>query len=177
MTTKYVILGLLAQGPMSGYDIKGVFKNLDWMIDSPSYGTLYPTLHALLEEGFVSMDVEPGQGTPSRKIYTLTPDGHKILRAWLTDAALPESSIRAFARQLILADSLSPDELREHLKRRRAQVSRYVQADDDGSPEDQGDEGKQEPAVTLGKRLVNDYGLAIAQAELAWLDVQLEALR
>ena len=176
MTTRYVILGLLAQGPMSGYDIKGVFKDLGWMIDSPSYGTLYPTLHALLDEELVSMDIEPGQGTPSRKIYTLTQAGRKALHVWLTDAALPELSIRTFARQLILADSLSQDELREHLARRRTQVSRYAQVGGEGPNGDHGDEATQEPATALGRRLVNDYGLAIARAELAWLDVQLATL-
>ncbi len=176
MTIKYVILGLLAQGSMSGYDIKRVFKDLGWMIESPSYGTLYPTLHALLNEGLVTMDVEPGQGTPQRKIYTLTQGGHKAMRAWLTDPTLPELSIRAFARRLILADSLSQDELRQHLSRRRTQVGRYLQGSDDGQDEDHLDEEEQKPTPTLGRYLVRDYGLALAKAELAWLDVRLAAL-
>ena len=36
---------------MSGYDIKRLLKSLNWLVGSPSFGTLYPTLH----DGLVSV--------------------------------------------------------------------------------------------------------------------------
>jgi DNA-binding PadR family transcriptional regulator len=49
------VLGLLAQQPMSGYDIKRLLKSLGWLVDSPGFGGLYPALRALLGHGLVTM--------------------------------------------------------------------------------------------------------------------------
>jgi DNA-binding PadR family transcriptional regulator len=50
VSLRYFVLGLLAQEPMSGYDIKRFLKGLNWLIGSPSDGSLYPNLRALLQE-------------------------------------------------------------------------------------------------------------------------------
>ncbi len=170
MSTRHVILGLLAQQPMSGYDIKTLFNGLSWMIDTPSYGSLYPTLHALLDEGLVSVDVEPGEGKPSRKLYSLTPAGREALRSWLRSPSTSELSIKTFVRQLIMVGSLSSTELRAHLKRRRSQIVDYLSQSD--RDEDADGELRENP----GRRLVDDYSMAIAKAELMWLDTQLAEL-
>ena len=47
---RYSILGLLTHEPMSGYDIKRFLESLGWLVGSPSYGSIYPALHALLED-------------------------------------------------------------------------------------------------------------------------------
>jgi DNA-binding PadR family transcriptional regulator len=156
---------------MSGYDIKSLFKGLSWMIGTPSYGSLYPTLHTLLEENLVDVSVEPGNGKPSRKLYSVTPSGREYLDAWLKSSATAEFSIKAFTHQLIVSGNFSPDELRQHLAQRRSQVAGFLMA----SQQDQS--SHQQLAGNPGKRLVRDYGEAIARAELAWLDTQLAELR
>lgn len=170
MNTRHIILGLLAQQPMSGYDIKSLFKGLSWMIGTPSYGSLYPTLHALLEEDLVSVNVEPGNGKPSRKLYSVTEAGREYLNAWLKESAGTESSIKAFTYRLIVSGNLSDHELRDHLSQRRSQVAGFLEAPEDGVTEDA------QLADNQAKQLVRDYGLAIARAELAWLDAQLAQL-
>lgn len=47
---RHFILGLWVQQPVSGYDIRQMFKGLEWLIGAPSFGSLYPALHALLRE-------------------------------------------------------------------------------------------------------------------------------
>jgi PadR family transcriptional regulator, regulatory protein AphA len=163
---RHTILGLLAQQAMTGYDIKSLFKGLSWLIDAPSYGSLYPTLHALLEEEMVTVSVEPGQGKPSRKLYHITDSGRRELHEQLLSAELPECSLRAFARQLILADCFAPAKLATHLGHRRGQLEEYLQS--------------RECAVTQhnpGQRLIDDYGSTIARAELAWLNAHLAELQ
>ena len=71
------ILGLLARQPMSGYDIKRFLKSLSWLIDSPSFGSLYPTLHALLRDGLTTVEVVLSQDRPPRKTYTVTDAGRQ----------------------------------------------------------------------------------------------------
>jgi PadR family transcriptional regulator, regulatory protein AphA len=165
LNIRHIILGLLAQQAMSGYDIKSLFKGLSWLIDAPSYGSLYPTLHTLLEEGLVTVSTEPGQGKPSRKLYQITEAGRLDLHDRLQSSELPEHSIKAFARQLILAHCLSHDELAAHLVRRREQLEGYLRRMECAGLEDDRDQ-----------RLIHDYATAIARAELAWLASQLAAL-
>lgn len=171
MSTRYIILGLLEQQPMSGYDVKAMFKGLSWLIDTPSYGSLYPTLHALLEDGLATVDVEPNEGKPSRKLYTITDTGRQALKAWLQEPSSQDLSIKAFVRQLIMAESLSQDELKAHLTRRRSQIVTYLDNSDEVGQSEAHDEER-----NLGKHLVHDYSAAIARAELAWLDTHLADL-
>ncbi len=170
MNTRHIILGLLAQQPMSGYDIRSLFKGLSWMIGSPSYGSLYPTLHALLEEGLVDVSVEPGDGKPARKRYSVTQAGRAYLNVWLKEFAAPDSSIKAFTHQLIVSGNYSPHELRDHLSLRRSQVVGFLETPEEGDADDE------QLAGNPGKQRVREYGLAIAKAELAWLDAQLAEL-
>ncbi len=154
---------------MSGYDIKVLFQKLDWLIESPSYGSLYPTLHGLLEEGLVSVDVVPGAGRPARKIYRVTEAGAEALRAWLAQSPDAQLSTRSFLMRLILAGHFSPDTLRSWMTHRRRQVLSYL-ADQAGQAVDHA------MAENLGQHLIHDYGATVAKAELAWLDDQLAQL-
>lgn len=77
-----VILGLLSHESLTGYEIK---KRIDTMLKyfwSASYGSIYPTLSALVQEGFVTkMDmVENGR---DKIIYTITDTGRAHLKEWL----------------------------------------------------------------------------------------------
>ena len=60
---RHFILGLLTQQPMSGYGIKRSLKSLSWLIDSPSFGSIYPALRTLQEDGLVTVEVAPGPGS------------------------------------------------------------------------------------------------------------------
>jgi DNA-binding PadR family transcriptional regulator len=148
---------------MSGYDIKRFLQRLSWLVDSPSFGSLYPALHALLGDGLVTVKVVPRQDKPPRKIYTITETGKQTLRKWVDQPATSRASLKAFLMRLILASNLSHGGLLAHLEQRRTQVADHqlalqqtVEAIDDG--------------VDLGDLLALDYGLTVAAAELVWLD-------
>lgn len=169
MSFRYFILGLLTQQPMSGYDVKRFLDSLDWLIGSPSFGSVYPTLHGLLEEGLATMDVVVDEDKPPRKVYSITEAGRKALQKWINEPVDPDTSLKAFLMRLMLAGNLSSSGLVAYLQQRRSQVAvnrvaleRVADAQDD--------------ADCLGQRLAFDYGLAAARAELAWLDRTLERL-
>jgi PadR family transcriptional regulator AphA len=169
MSTRHFVLGLLTQQPMSGYDVKQFLKSLGWLIDSPSFGSLYPALHALLEDGLVTVEVVSGQDRPPRKIYTITQAGRKALQGWVSQPMESGASLKAFIMRLALADNLSRAGLSAYLEQRREQVATH-RLTLQQSAEAMGEE------VDLGKRLTLDYGLALASAELAWLDRTLARL-
>jgi len=97
--TRYVILGLLGEGPMSGYTIKKLVDARFRFFWSESYGQLYPELKALLQDGFVEtlgaeavpsqetaadpLSVPKSAGRRERIVYRITPAGRDEQRKWL----------------------------------------------------------------------------------------------
>ena len=163
VSTRHFILGLLARQPMSGYDIKRFLKSLSWLMDSPSFGSLYPALHALLAAGLATVEVIPRHDKPPRKIYTITKAGKQALREWMDQPIASGVSLKAFLMRLILASNLSHAGLITHLQQRHAQVASHQLALQQTTE-------SMEEGLDLGDRLALDYGLAVAAAELAWLD-------
>jgi len=169
VSLRYFILGLLAQQSMSGYDIRRFLKSLSWLIGSPSSGSLYPILRALPEEGLATVEIIPGLDKPPKKIYTITEAGKQKLQAWADQPAVSNIPLKAFVMRLLLADNFPPARLMAHLQQRRAQVAAHhdalQQAVDMVQEEDDS-----------GQFLAMDYGLALATAELSWLDHTLSEL-
>jgi PadR family transcriptional regulator AphA len=163
------ILGLLAEQPMSGYDIKRAQKSLGWLIGIPSFGSLYPTLHGLLREGLVTVEVQPAQDRPSRKVYSITDAGRQVLQEWADQPNAPTASLKSFVMQLNIAGNLSHRALASRLNQRREQVAAQRAA-----LQQQMDELK--ASADLGQRLVTSFGLALASAELDWLNQTLARL-
>jgi PadR family transcriptional regulator AphA len=162
VSIRHFILGLLTRQPMSGYDIKRFLKSLSWLIDSPSFGSLYPALHALLEDGLVTVEILSRQDKPPRKIYSITERGGQALQEWMDRPAAPEVSLKAFVMRLILASNLSHAGLIAHLEQRHSQVAAHQLALEQTAQATDDD-------MDLGERLALGYGLAVAAAELAWL--------
>ena len=169
VSLQFFVLGLLAQRPMSGYDIKRFLNTLNWLIGSPSGGSLYPVLRALLEEDLVAVEVVPGLDRPPRKIYSITEAGRQALQAWIDKPAAANAPLKAFVMRLIIADSHSIARLLGHLERRRKQVADHRAKLREGP-------GAIEEELDLGQHLALGYGLALAKAELDWLDSTMEWL-
>jgi PadR family transcriptional regulator AphA len=166
---RHFILGLLTHQPMSGYDIKRFLRGLGWLVGSPSFGVIYPALHTLLKDGLVSVEVSSYENKPPRKVYTITEAGERALREWINRPGVSNASSRAFTMRLILADHLSDDRLIAHLQQRRTQVAEHHTALERAN-------GELDEEADLGQRLALEYGIAVASAELAWLDGILEQL-
>jgi DNA-binding PadR family transcriptional regulator len=165
---RHFILGLLTHQPMSGYDIKQFLKSLSWLVGSPSFGAIYPALHTLLKDELVTVEVLACENKPPRKIYTITRAGEQALHEWINQPTLSGVSSRAFTMRLILADHLSMDGLVAHLQRRFYRVATHHAALEQMNS----DLGE----TDLGQRLAVDYGIAIASAELAWLEGLLQRI-
>jgi PadR family transcriptional regulator AphA len=163
VSLRYFTLGLLAQQSMSGYDIQRFLRSLSWLIGSPSSGSLYPILRALPEEGLATVETIPGLDRPPRKIYSITEAGKKELQAWIDQPAVSKAPLKAFVMRLLMAGNFSPATLMEHLQQRRAQVASHHGALHETV------KASQEMADS-GQLLAMDYGLALATAELSWLD-------
>jgi DNA-binding PadR family transcriptional regulator len=154
---------------MSGYDIKRLFGRLNWLIGNSSFGSIYSTLHALLEDDLVSVKEVRHPDKPSKKVYSINEKGCRTLQHWIERPVTPEASLRSFAMHLLLANSLSDKGLTAHLRQRHMQVASHRTTLE---------EMLKKPGETdAGKHLVCEYGLAMASAELDWLDSALNQLQ
>ncbi len=89
------------------------------------------------------------------------------MHAWTNQPVATCASLKAFLMRLFLADSHSRAGLSAHLRERRAQVANHRKLLADGL---------QTPGAGLGQQLAVDYGLALATAELEWLEATLDRL-
>lgn len=84
---KPLILSVLDEGADYGYQIIQRIDQLSGGRLQWTTGTLYPTLHALENEGLVASQWREVENAPRRKYYRLTPAGREALesekRQWL----------------------------------------------------------------------------------------------
>ncbi|HET9605125.1 MAG TPA: PadR family transcriptional regulator [Gemmatimonadales bacterium] len=71
---KFIILRLLKDKPMHGYEVMKALEEKMAGCYSPSPGTVYPTLQMLEDEGFVRVEEVDG-----KKVYHVTPEGEAYL--------------------------------------------------------------------------------------------------
>ena len=113
--TAYVILGMLALAPRSGYDIKQMADISTRHFWATSYGQIYPELRDLATKRLIKAE-DASKGTRHRTIYHLTPKGREVLHAWVADPVMKNLEIRdEMLLKLFFADAMSPKETARHL--------------------------------------------------------------
>jgi DNA-binding PadR family transcriptional regulator len=125
--TQFTILGLLAAGPLSGYDIRRSVEETIGHFWSESYGQIYPELGRLTEEGLVTRSRAGGEGRPVRRIYALTPAGGERLRRWLQEPAEPQVRREELLLKLFLGAHASPGTSLLHIRRHREAQRRRLE--------------------------------------------------
>jgi DNA-binding PadR family transcriptional regulator len=80
--TARVILGLIAFGKCTGYDIKSFVDKTTRYFWAASYGQIYPELKRLEKRGLVRGRPEPS-GSRARTVFELTDAGTAALEQWL----------------------------------------------------------------------------------------------
>jgi DNA-binding PadR family transcriptional regulator len=78
---EYVILGMLMEGSMSGYDLKKTIDSSVGFFYKASFGSLYPALKRLVDKG--SVTVKELEDSKNKKIYTVLPSGKEAFLIWL----------------------------------------------------------------------------------------------
>jgi PadR family transcriptional regulator, regulatory protein AphA len=83
--TARVVLGMLAAGPKSGYEIKAIVDRSTRFFWAASYGQIYPELRRLAAAGLIA-EAEAADGPRRRRRHRLTARGRHALASWLRDA-------------------------------------------------------------------------------------------
>ncbi len=125
MDVKTVCLGILTDGPASGYDLKKHFESTFSHFFAAGYGSIYPALSSLAEQGLVSCEEIRQEGKPDRKVYAITPDGREFLRDALRNPS-PCHKVRSeFLATMCFAHLMRPGDIETVLDNRLADIARY----------------------------------------------------
>lgn len=83
------ILGLLAQGPMHGYELRKRMLSVLGPFRGLAFSVLYPQLHRMMEEGSIEeLEAKTPAGKSRRKriVYAITDDGQKAFESLVKES-------------------------------------------------------------------------------------------
>ncbi|TVT59550.1 MAG: PadR family transcriptional regulator [Sedimenticola thiotaurini] len=112
MNTHHLCLGILSLGEASGYEIKKAFEETFCHFQATSFGSIYPALAKLTEQGLVSFREETQEKRPTKKVFTITPAGHEHFYQTLLKSE-PAEQYRSDFLFLMMFAHLLPQ---EHIK-------------------------------------------------------------
>jgi DNA-binding PadR family transcriptional regulator len=165
VTTRLVILGLLRERPLYGYELKHMIEEHmgDWT--SIAFGSIYFALGKLHEEGFVEkVAIEQEGGRPSRTIYQITAAGQEEFLRLLREVwGEVERHYYAIDVGLAFMDALPVEEIKGYLRQRVAELEAIV-----AHVTAHRTEQMALSEVPRTAAAVFDHGLAHFRAELHW---------
>lgn len=166
MNVRTLCLAVLHFKDASGYEIRklSVEGSFSYFGDV-SFGSIYPALAKLEDEGLVTAREETHPGKPARKIYSITEAGRQTLRSDLSRPQAPDIFRSEFLLIAVCAPILpkavvaaAVDRAIEHIRDDIAQISGKLPCDD--------------PASDWAIR----YGLACSETALDYLRTNRDAL-
>lgn len=169
MDVKTLCLGLLTINEACGYDLKKEFEAIFKHFYSAGYGSIYPALADLAENGLVSCREISQDGKPDRKTYSITETGRKAFDDALRNTN-PQHKMRSeFLAMLYFADHMEADHLRtlmdDRVKELREAVLHIDRIEKEWGPD-----------TTVGAQFVAGFGSAIAKAAADYIESNREML-
>jgi DNA-binding PadR family transcriptional regulator len=126
----FALLGLLHQGPMSGYDLRKVFASTAMGSFSDSPGAIYPALARLEARGLIRGTVEASSSLRKRKLFKLTPKGLTAFKGWVKRPVLRDDVIRHLGdlmlRFAFMDQSLGDEHAVRFLEQFAAELAGYI---------------------------------------------------
>jgi DNA-binding PadR family transcriptional regulator len=171
--TVLAMLGHIRRREVSGYDLKKFADNSLGYLWAPSKTQLYVVLRRLVADGLIQVrDVRQAQ-RPDKQLYRITAGGRLLVRDWLErDEEEPDPDRSTFMLKFFFGRQAAPEAMRRQLAAFRASYAerRAVYEEIDRSV---GNRPTRDPYA----RLALHYGIARAQAAVAWADAAASELR
>jgi len=104
MSVRHAVLGLLAQRPRHGYELRAAFQALvggkeNWNVKPAQ---IYTTLTRLEQNGLVAEDGVEQDAGPEKRIYTITLPGRQMLAEWFACGVEPGHQQDEFFLKLMI---------------------------------------------------------------------------
>ncbi|MEU4509099.1 PadR family transcriptional regulator [Nonomuraea wenchangensis] len=113
MSLRHAVLGLLSEGPASGYDLMKLFDVSLSNTWPATQSQLYAELGKLADAGLVTVAAEGPRG---RKEYAITEDGLAELRRWITDVEPTRVNRSDMLLRVFFLARIPPEQARAYLR-------------------------------------------------------------
>ena len=167
MSVRHAILGLLAQRPRHGYELRAAFEavvggDANWEVKPAQ---IYTTLERLEDAGLVKRTSDLGEGDePSRRVYAVTSTGQQALREWFDSGITPEHQRDEFFVKLMIGLACGEADPARLIQTQRAHLFQELH-----SATALRDSFDRQHAIA--QILLLDKAIMHLEADLRWLDI------
>ena len=162
MDVKTLCLGVLTEGDKTGYEIKRCFEDAFSHFFVAGFGSIYPALAELSRRGLVTVRSVEQEGRPDKKIYSITPEGERVLVDELMSTP-PRHKVRSeFLVLMYFAHMLPPSRLAAIIDQMVAQWEPTLAEIDRCMT-------SKEVQTSPGRRFAAGYGRTVIGAALAYV--------
>lgn len=112
---QFVILGLLSHEPMTGYEMKKRMDTTMSLFWSGSYGSIYPTLQRLKDNGSIESDEQAENGR-DKIVYSITKLGREQLQQWLREPATKDELRYETLLKMFFGSEVGEDDTLKHIQ-------------------------------------------------------------
>lgn len=120
MSTRHILLGLLAGGPSHGYDLKRRHDERFPQARPLAYGQVYTTLQRLVRDGLAEVEGTDSDGGPERTTYHSTEEGARELADWAGCIAPPAPFVTNEIFAKVVVSILAGGDPAAYLREQRA---------------------------------------------------------
>lgn len=160
MSVAHALLGVLAEGPAHGYDLKRGHDARFPGAKPLAFGQVYAALGKLERDGLVEVVETVSDGGPERTTYALTEAGEEALTTWLGEpAAAGPYAADDLVRKTVTALRLGRDAAGFLARQRRLHLEAMRRLT-----------ALQDAADGVEARIVLDHAVEHLDADLRWLD-------
>jgi DNA-binding PadR family transcriptional regulator len=169
-TTEGAVLGLLAFGERSGYDLARLAENSVAHLWTPSRSQIYKVLPRLVAAGLAQTRAIEQDRRPDKALYKLNGPGRRALRAWLDEVEdAPAGGRVVFPLKLFFCDFASPKTALAQLAAYRAFLTRRLTQYERLRPDAEASRHRYTYHALL-------HGVTRVRATLDWIDQTIAAL-
>jgi len=160
MDVKTLCLGILSRGEATGYEIKKLFETDYSHFYEASFGSIYPALAKLTDEGLVSFSQQAQDKRPDKKVYRITAAGRLAFLDELTTMPGRDRIRSEFLATLLFGELLAPAHVDRVIAARIAEYREALAAM----------EACDLDRITPGHAFVHGFGVAVYRAAAAYLE-------
>ncbi|MGB2952949.1 MAG: PadR family transcriptional regulator [Gaiellaceae bacterium] len=170
-TTELAVLGLLARGERSGYDLHRSAERSVGYIWTPAKSQIYKVLPRLVSHGLATRRDVVQTARPDKQLYRITRSGRAALREWVEIVEpATETNRDAVLLKIFFGELTRPSVVAEHVEALRRHDTKLVEEWEAIEPRLTASPADRHRYSTLR------YGLARGRATLNWADEVLREL-
>ncbi|MBN8621137.1 MAG: PadR family transcriptional regulator [Anaerolineae bacterium] len=178
MSLPHMLLGLLEEGSMSGYELnKAIHDSIRhfWTTDQSQ---IYRALHKMEADGWLRVETVIQADSPNKKVYHLTEAGREALAVWLRTPLVNQPLREAWLAQIFFGSAIPTAETIRLVEGYRKGVAEGLAALEELQARlPAAGERAHVPRRYQYQLLTLDYGMAYHRSMLATLDAMLEQMK